>query len=149
MRKRRPGEQRSNDPPHPQPQSSQARHSRARTGGAREPWSEGSGGSRLQRDDQEGRGEQSRGELPGSGPDVKRYVQALQAMLRERSPRAYRAFLQHWRDLHQRGAAERLLAMDDATLRWRIERMILDIPTLADLHESARAYLREHEALAD
>lgn len=65
-------------------------------------------------------------------------------MLRRRSPEAYRAFVAQWRDLHQRGVAERLRAMDDAALRHRMERMILDQPGLADLHESARAYLHEH-----
>lgn len=64
-------------------------------------------------------------------------------MLRRRSPQMYRAFLQKWRDLHDRGAAERLAAADDAALRRRIERMILDVPALSDLHESARAYLAE------
>jgi hypothetical protein len=67
------------------------------------------------------------------------------AMLRLRSPAAYRAFVERWRDLHQRGAAERLLAMDDAALRRRLEHMILDTPDLADLHASARAYLDAHE----
>ncbi|MGH2352671.1 MAG: hypothetical protein ACRDI2_03500 [Chloroflexota bacterium] len=79
-------------------------------------------------------------------PDVRRYAQELQAMLRQRSPQAYRAFLREWRDLHQRGVADRLATMDDAALRLRLERMILDMPALADLHESARAYLREHGA---
>ncbi|MBI3974111.1 MAG: hypothetical protein HY332_22765 [Chloroflexi bacterium] len=82
--------------------------------------------------------------MPGQ-PDVKRYAQELQSMLRRRDPAAYRAFIRKWRDLHQRGAAERLLAMSDEALRLRIEHMILDMPTLSDLHESAREYLREHE----
>ncbi len=83
----------------------------------------------------------------GSEPDaavLRQYVEELRAMLRQRSPQAYRAFLHRWRDLHQRGVASRLAAMDDAALRWRIEHMILEQPELADLHESARAYLREH-----
>lgn len=76
--------------------------------------------------------------------DVRRYVAELTEMLRRRDPAAYRDFVRRWHDLHQRGAAEKLVAMDDASLRARIERMILDTATLADLHESARAYLAEH-----
>jgi hypothetical protein len=68
----------------------------------------------------------------------------MQAMLRQRSPQAYRDFLRRWRDLHQRGAADRLLAMSDEALRLRIEHMILDTPALADLHGSARRYIEEH-----
>jgi hypothetical protein len=68
-------------------------------------------------------------------------------MLRQRSPQAYRAFVARWRDLHQPGAAGRLLAMDDGALRLRIERMILDAPGLSDLHASARDFLQEHNAL--
>ena len=65
-------------------------------------------------------------------------------MLRRRDPQAYREFLRKWRDLHERGVAERLAGQDDSTLRLRIERMILDTPSLADLHESARHYLAAH-----
>jgi hypothetical protein len=79
-----------------------------------------------------------------SEPDVAQYARELQEMLRQRSPDAYRAFLRKWRDLHQRGAAAALLAADDDTLRLRLERMILDLPALADLHASARAYLDAH-----
>src|SRR5258708_22012978 len=79
-------------------------------------------------------------------PDVRRYVVELTEMLRQRDPAAYRDFVRRWHDLHQRGAAEKLVAMDDASLRARIERMILDTATLADLHDSARAYLEEHGA---
>jgi hypothetical protein len=82
----------------------------------------------------------------GPEPDLTRYREDLLAMLPLRSPGAYRAFVRRWRDLLQRGAAERLLAMDDAALRRRLEHMILDAPPLADLHESARAYLAEHAA---
>jgi hypothetical protein len=74
-------------------------------------------------------------------PDLRRYVQALLETLRTRDPATYRAFVSRWRDLHQRGAAERLLASDDATLRLRMERMILDNPALSDLHADARDYL--------
>lgn len=74
-------------------------------------------------------------------PDMRKYAQALQVMLRQRSPAAYRAFLKTWSDVHERGVAERLAKQDDAMLRTRIERMILDLPALADLHESAREYL--------
>lgn len=77
-------------------------------------------------------------------PDLRTYAQELQAMLRRRSPGAYRAFLAKWRDLHERGVADRLSAQDDGMLRLRIERMILDLPALADLHESAREYLAAH-----
>ena len=77
-------------------------------------------------------------------PDMREYAAALQKMLRQRSPEAYRAFLRTWRDVHERGVAERLAKQDDAALRLRIERMILDTPRLADLHESARAYIAEH-----
>jgi hypothetical protein len=76
--------------------------------------------------------------------DLKVYARELQAMLRRRSPSEYRAFLARWRSLHERGAAERLAAQDDAALRLRMERMILDLPALADLHESAREYLAAH-----
>jgi hypothetical protein len=75
---------------------------------------------------------------------IRRYAQELQAMLRQRDPQAYRAFLRRWRDLHQGGVADRLAAQDDASLRLRVERMILDTPALADLHESARAYVAAH-----
>ncbi len=81
-------------------------------------------------------GRQERG-----APDVRRYAQEMTAMLRRRDPQAYRAFIRKWRDLHQRGAAEQLLAMDDAALRLRIEHMILSTPALQDLHESAREYI--------
>ena len=64
-------------------------------------------------------------------------------MLRTRDPQAYRAFIRTWRDLHQRGAAERLLAMDDAALRLRMEHMILSTPALADMHEAARQYVKD------
>jgi hypothetical protein len=66
------------------------------------------------------------------------------AMLRRRNPAAYREFLQQWGDLHERGVAGRLAGLDDAALRLRIERMILDIPALADLHDSAREYVAQH-----
>jgi hypothetical protein len=79
-------------------------------------------------------------------PDLRRYVQDLLATLRTRQPAAYRAFLGRWRELHQRGAAEQLLASDDAALRLRMERMILDNPVLADLHGAARDYLAAHGA---
>ena len=65
----------------------------------------------------------------------------LQATLRQRDPDAYRAFVSRWEHLHQRGAAQRLLAMDDAALSERIARMILDQPALADLHPEARRSL--------
>ena len=81
------------------------------------------------------------------GPDLGPYIKDLQEMLRQRSPGAYRAFIARWRDLHQPGAAGRLLAMDDSALRLRIERMILDAPGLADLHAAAREYLEAHHAL--
>ena len=77
-------------------------------------------------------------------PDVRRYAQEMQIMLRRRDPQAYRAFIRKWRDLHQRGAAEQLLAMDDAALRLRMEHMILSTPVLTDLHPSAREYIDEH-----
>lgn len=70
-------------------------------------------------------------------------------MLRQRSPAAYRAFLQKWSGLHEGSAAKRLAAQDDAALRLRLERMILDLPTLSDLHESARDYIAEHGDLSD
>ncbi|MGI8422751.1 MAG: hypothetical protein ACR2NO_01305 [Chloroflexota bacterium] len=71
-------------------------------------------------------------------PDMGPYARALHEMLRQRSPGAYRAFLHSWKAMHDRGVAERLTQQDDAALRLRIERMILDTPALADLHESAR-----------
>ena len=83
----------------------------------------------------------ARGENGGVLPDMRAYAAALQAMLRKRSPEAYRAFLREWSDVHERGVAERLAKQDDATLRLRIERMILDMPALADLHESAQAFI--------
>jgi hypothetical protein len=75
---------------------------------------------------------------------MRSYAADLQAMLRQRSPAAYRAFLTRWRDMHERGVAQHLVAMDDAALRLRIERMILDLPALADLHDAAWEYLAQH-----
>src|SRR3954449_11129853 len=92
--------------------------------------------------------QQARSEPKGdtrSAPDVRRYAQEMTEMLRRRDPQAYRAFLRKWRDLHQRGAAAQLLAMDDAALRLRLEHMILSTPALHDLHESAQAYIAERE----
>jgi hypothetical protein len=89
----------------------------------------------------------SRRSQPPAEPDpadTRRYAAELRAMLRQRDPAAYRAFLVRWRDLHERGAAQRLAQLDDAALRQRIERMIIDLPALADLHPSARAYLDSH-----
>jgi hypothetical protein len=77
-------------------------------------------------------------------PDMRQYAQELQAMLRQRSPAAYRAFLSRWRDVHEGGTAERLAKLPDDILRLRIERMILDVPALNDLHEAARRYVDEH-----
>jgi hypothetical protein len=75
---------------------------------------------------------------------MRRYAEELRAMLRKRSPQAYRAFLRTWRDVHERGVAERLAQQSDAALRLRIERMILDIPALSDLHASARDYVSQN-----
>jgi hypothetical protein len=80
-----------------------------------------------------------------SAPDVRRYAQEMTNMLRQRDPQAYRAFIRQWRDLHQRGAAEQLLAMDDAALRLRMEHMILSTSALQDLHPSAREYIETQE----
>lgn len=77
-------------------------------------------------------------------PDVRQYARELQEMLRQRSPAAYRTFLRKWADVHERGVAERLAKQGDAALRLRLERMILDTPALADLHDSARAYVAQH-----
>ena len=77
-------------------------------------------------------------------PDMRGYAAALREMLRKRSPAAYREFLREWRAVHERGVAQRLGSQDDAALRLRIERMILDTPALSDLHESARAYVERH-----
>ena len=82
----------------------------------------------------------------GGLPDMRAYAVAMKEMLRQRSPAAYRAFLKKWAGVHERGVAERLAKLDDATLRLRIERMILDTPALADLHESAREYVSERES---
>lgn len=49
-----------------------------------------------------------------------------------------------WRGLIQRGAAERLVAMDDAALAVRLARMALDDGALVDIHAGARATLAEH-----
>ncbi len=75
---------------------------------------------------------------------MRQYAQELQAMLRQRSPAMYRAFLSRWRDVHERGAAERLGKLPDDALRLRIEQMILGLPALADLHDAARRYVDEH-----
>jgi hypothetical protein len=77
-------------------------------------------------------------------PDVRDYAREMHEVLRTRDPAAYRDFVNRWRDLHQRGAAERLLATDERALRVRMEHMILDQPALADLHEAARSFLEEH-----
>ena len=77
-------------------------------------------------------------------PDMRGYAAALTEMLRKRSPAAYREFLRKWADVHEKGVAQRLGSQDDVALRLRIERMILDLPALSDLHESARAYVERH-----
>jgi hypothetical protein len=74
-------------------------------------------------------------------PEIQRYAREMREMLRRRDPAFYRAFLRKWRDLHQRGVADRLAGLDDRTLRLRLEHMILDQPELAEMHESARAYI--------
>ena len=84
----------------------------------------------------------------GREPDMRQYARALQGMLRQRSPAAYRAFLTRWRDVHERGVAERLAEQSDAALRLRLERMILDTPSLSDLHDDARGYVAQHSAQA-
>jgi hypothetical protein len=76
---------------------------------------------------------------------VRRYAREMETMLRTREPQAYRTFIRTWSELHQRGAAERLLAMDDAALRLRMEHMILSTPALADLHAEAREYVAANE----
>ena len=81
-------------------------------------------------------------------PDMRQYARELQQMLRQRSPAAYRAFLAEWRDVHERGVAERLARQSDAALRLRLERMILDLPALSDLHDAARAYVAQHSGQA-
>ena len=75
---------------------------------------------------------------------MRRYAEDLRAMLRQRSPKAYRDFLRKWRDVHERGVADRLAQQSDAALRLRLERMILEVPALSDLHESAREYVEAH-----
>ncbi len=75
---------------------------------------------------------------------MRQYARELQEMLRQRSPAAYRAFLVKWRDVHERGVAERLAKQSDSALRLRLERMILDMPALSDLHDEARAYVAQH-----
>ncbi|HEU5316702.1 MAG TPA: hypothetical protein VFX49_11370 [Chloroflexota bacterium] len=82
-------------------------------------------------------------------PDMRMYARELVEMLRQRSPAAYRAFLTKWRDVHERGAAERIAKQSDDALRLRIERMILDMPALMELHASARAYIAAHAPQAD
>jgi len=79
---------------------------------------------------------------------MRQYARDLQEMLRQRSPEAYRVFLRRWKDVHERGVAERLVKQSDAALRLRLERMILDTPALADLHDSARAYVAQHGSQA-
>ncbi|HEV2123941.1 MAG TPA: hypothetical protein VGW38_14345 [Chloroflexota bacterium] len=74
------------------------------------------------------------------------YAKEMVAMLRQRSPAGYRAFLRKWSHIHEGSVADRLMKLDDAALRLRIERMILDSPALGDLHASARAYVEQHTA---
>ena len=76
--------------------------------------------------------------------EVSRYRRALAACVRLQDPGAYRTFVQEWRGLIQRGAAERLIEMDDDSLSVRLANMALDDPGLADLHASARATLRQY-----
>ena len=76
--------------------------------------------------------------------EVSRYRRALAACVRLQDPDAYRSFVQEWRGLIQRGAAERLIDMDDDSLSVRLASMALDDPGLADVHASARATLRRH-----
>lgn len=82
----------------------------------------------------------------GSAPSLQEYAKEMVVMLRQRSPAAYRAFLSKWSHVHEGNVANRLMKLDDAALRLRIERMILDTPTLADLHASARAYIEQRAA---
>ncbi len=81
-------------------------------------------------------------------PDVvSQYRRALSACVRLQQPDAYRAFVVEWRDLIQRGAVERLVAMDDAALAVRLAWMALDDPDLADVHGQARATLERFGAV--
>ncbi len=86
-----------------------------------------------------------RGAPDGSAvpPDLGRYRRELAAMIRTGSAGAYRDFLREWSDLHQRGVADRLITMDDASLMVRIARMALSDQTLSDTHEWARSVLVE------
>ena len=81
--------------------------------------------------------------------EVSRYRRALAACVRLQDPDAYRSFVQEWRGLIQRGAAERLIGMDDDSLSVRLASMALDDPGLADVHASARATLRRHGVAGD
>lgn len=74
--------------------------------------------------------------------EVSRYRRELVACVRLQDPGAYRGFVQAWCGLIQRGAAERLLEMNDDALAVRLANMALDDPDLADVHSSARATLR-------
>lgn len=82
-------------------------------------------------------------------PDVvSQYRRALAACVRLQQPDAYRAFVVEWRDLIQRGAVERLVAMDDVSLAVRLAWMALDDPDLADVHPEARATLERSGAVS-
>lgn len=76
-----------------------------------------------------------------SSAEVGRYRTELAACVRRQDPEAYRRFVASWRDLIQKGAADRLVAMDDDALSIRLARMALDDPDLADIHADARATL--------
>lgn len=74
-------------------------------------------------------------------PDMSHYRADLRTMLLAQDPHSYRVFLDRWRDLHQRGIADRLIAMPDDALRVRLARMGLADPTLAVVHEVCTATL--------
>ena len=81
--------------------------------------------------------------------EVARYRRALSACVRLQDPSAYRDFVHEWSGLIQRGAADRLVQMDDDALAVRLARMALDDSELTDVHPRARATLKRYGVVAD
>ena len=81
--------------------------------------------------------------------EVGRYRRALAACVRLQDPASYRSFVQEWRGLIQRGAADRLIEMDDDALSVRLANMALDDLGMPEVHAAARATLRQYGVAGD
>ena len=70
-----------------------------------------------------------------------RFRKELRAALREGTPAALRATLRHWAG--SRGKLVVFIRQPDSALEVAIRHLILEEPTLKDLHPAARAWLWE------